>query len=840
MVTKLNRQIYIYSVDTSCFYNEKEQKIHNKLLKYYKYRNYLKKMKKDYPKYKKKINTKINLLKDELYSLFDKNEETRILRNVSLRDNKVIALFDSTLTRTIGAEQDQLSKDIIVVQAFFFEVLEDIIHNGFIYNGEKYIYFSSSAGQIRTKKSVFLKESVWEKHKNTLTCGLSVDEINSKGGININKYQAYLALSNSASDEWSNFDINRAIVVNDLETNVFSEVDFIDRDTFEIERKKMNIPIEHTDGCGMILESVSDKAFMCRLPFVKGLLVPFPYDKFAEENKSYVVKDIYGKEWDIKKDKIEIIFTKSQFKMHKYYNDWKDYQSRFIKFNCQAARLNEEDVSLDSYLNYQMLQSLTDMSDEELQIISQETIDDIIRVGSDEETMLRILGATEDNRYKNLFQQSLEIYPELLNDAHAKEVIKAKKKSMVRDAKAAKFKINGKYTFIIPDLFAFCEFLFLGRTNPKGLLKDKEIYCSLFDNIKLDCLRSPHLYREHAIRQNTVDEEKSKWFITKGVYTSIYDTISKILQFDVDGDKALVVADQTLVTAAERNMKGIVPLYYEMAKAEAEEINSKNIYRSLTLAYKANIGIISNDITKIWNSSNVSLKAISFLTLYNNFVIDYAKTLFLPEFPEHVKAEIQKYTKSKLPHFFIYAKDKEKKQVEEVNNSVVNRLEYIIPNKRIHFKQVAGTFDYKMLMNSKKVKIDDSIISKYMEFEKKKKILIGKYNDTKKKSKLYIYEIIKKELLKINPDETYITDVLVEYLYNIKDSKNKDTLWDCFGEVITRNLKENINDSLSCENCESKFRKTKNKTRCASCQKIKDRENARMRKQKQRERSYSA
>jgi hypothetical protein len=532
MVTKLNRQIFIYSLDTSCFYNEKEQKIHSKLLKYYKYRSKLKQMKNDYPQYKKRINQSITILKDDLYLLFNKNTETRTLREDSLKDNKVIALFESTLTRTIGAKQNQLSKDIMVIQAFFFEVLEDLIHNGFIYNGEKYIYFSSSAGQIRTKKSVFVKESIWEKYKNTLTCGLSEEEINSKGGININKYQAYLALSNSASDEWKNFNIHKSIVVNDLETNVFSEVDFIDRDTFEIERKKMSIPIEHTDGCGMILPSVSKKSFMCRLPFVKGLLVPFPFDKFADENTSYIIKDIYGKEWDIKKDNIEIIFTKSQFKMHKYYSDWKDYQDRFIKYNCQAAKLNEEDVSLDAYLNYQMLQSLTDMTDEELRKISQETVDDILKVGSDKETMLRILGATEVNKHKNHFQQGLELYPELLNDVHAKEVIKSKKKSMVRDAKAAKVKINGKYTFIVPDLYAFCEYLFLGDENPKGLLKNNEVYCDLFENVKLDCLRSPHLYREHAIRQNVVDDEKGKWFTTRGVYTSIYDPISKILQFD--------------------------------------------------------------------------------------------------------------------------------------------------------------------------------------------------------------------------------------------------------------------------------------------------------------------
>src|SRR5205085_1484951 len=241
-------------------------------------------------------------------------------------------------------------------------------------------------------------------NKDTLMCGLSVEDINNQGGVNINKYQAYLALSNSATDEWKNFNIHRTIVVNDLETVVHSLVDYIDHETYEITRQVMNIPIEHTDGCGMILPKRSKKSFMCRLPWIKGLLVPFPFDKFAEEHNSFVVKDIYGKEWDIVKDNIEVIFTKSQFKMCKYYSSWEHYKENFIKYNCQAARLNEEDVSADANINYQMIQTLTDMTDEELTKISQDTVRDILTIGNDKETMLRILGATETNKRKNYFQ----------------------------------------------------------------------------------------------------------------------------------------------------------------------------------------------------------------------------------------------------------------------------------------------------------------------------------------------------------------------------------------------------------------------------------------------------
>lgn len=115
--------------------------------------------------------------------------------------------------------------------------------------------------------------------------------------------------------------------------------------------------------------------------------------------------------------------------MWKYYNDWQEYKDKFIKYNCQAAKLNEEDTSGEGKLNYQMLQTLTDITDEELKKIAEDTIQDILNVGSDKETMLRVLGATKENKKKNWFQQALLIYPELLNDPHSRQVIKDKRES---------------------------------------------------------------------------------------------------------------------------------------------------------------------------------------------------------------------------------------------------------------------------------------------------------------------------------------------------------------------------------------------------------------------------
>lgn len=589
----LDKQIHIYSVDTSAFYHP-EEKAMSKRLSYYrrvksifkeKYGTDLFKELKDIVKdgsdlkiikktswralkrneivlyndysehwdkivfakkkieFYKKLNDKIKKNKDKLIKSFAqavaynssvKEKRLRSLNPKVLGQWSVVSVFESTLTRTIGAQLDEVNEDMIITRVYFFDVLQDLILNGFTYKGEKYVYFSSSAGQIRTKKTVFIKESVLEKHKMSLMCGLTVDDINKQGGMNVNKHLAYLALANSASDLWEDFNIDKTIVVDDFETNVSGIVDFIDDQTYNIERKEMEVPIPHTDGCGMI--RTSDHNFTVRLPWIKGLLASFDFMKFIEEhNASYIVKDIYGDEHNLLEEDIEIIFTKSQFKTWNYYKNWEDYKDKFKKYNCQAGVCCiEEDKIPYSTINYQMLQTLTDITDAEINKLVKKSNYRIENLTNTIDEMLRVVGVDDRTKEENVkpYFSALKLYPEMLADAYSKEILKNRKKSLLQKYRAGKLEISGKYTFLIPDLYAVCERLFLGIENPKGLLGANEVYCALFRNGEVDLLRSPHLYKEHAIRMNTKNELTKKWFKTNAAYTSCRDLISKILQFD--------------------------------------------------------------------------------------------------------------------------------------------------------------------------------------------------------------------------------------------------------------------------------------------------------------------
>lgn len=757
-----------------------------------------------------------------------------------------ITLFENSLSRAMNIKADDLIMDMIIVRAYHYEVLRQLIENGFEYIDEngvinKYKVFTASAGQIRTKKVIFIQEDKWEQYEKTLMCGLTIEDINKskEQGCNINKFLAYLALCNSATDELVGFDIDRTIVIDDFECMVNGEVDYIDNKTFEVTRKTMDVLIPHSDGCGWILPSVSKKNYMIRLPWVKGLMTPVNYLKFCDEYNggNYKVKDIYGKEWDLKEDKIEYVFSKSQFKMYKYYDSWEDYKKKFKENNCMGNYCNLEPDTREfrrACFNYQMWQTLTDITDEEIAQFT-DKVDEFITKGySDRKTMLSLLGADENNLKKNWLQKCIEIYPELIRDYHVREELASMLNARKKEAKYGKFKINATYTFLIPDVFAWMENVFLGVEKPVGILRNGEVSCKLYKKSnELLVNRSPHLYREHCVRNNINDDSTKKWFLTDGVYTSSHDLISKILQFDNDGDKALVSNDERLIPIAKRNMENIVPLYYEMGKAKAQIINENHIYESLTKAFSFNnIGKFSNKLTVMWNLEEIDLTTIAQITALNNFTIDGAKTLLVPQVPDEVE-EKMKASNGKLPYFFQFAKDKDVNDVAPMNNSTVNRICRNIENIKqgtYDFSSI-GKFNKNYLMNNSRITINNDVINRYKELEqlKNKYYAIAKLNMGSDDNILKtVYDKVKNEFIEycnsIGVEIEKAVDMVLRYIYTTNRNSKKGFLFDLFGDIIYKNLKDNIKKPLGeyimCEKCGERVLKVKNnQLYCEDCSK---------------------
>ena len=283
-----------------------------------------------------------------------------------LKFTKQIAEFESEMSRAMGVATGDYTFDKIVVHWKNEDMLEQLVMDGFtmdlLIDGriiqKKYRCLTASAAQLRRDKFQAISEESWAKIKAAVECGLDWEYLNSKNGCNSNKYLAYIGILGSATDLWDDFNIDKAIVIPDWKGDVTERVMYIKQDySSEIGVKTVNI--NQIDGGGMMLPSVSDKNFMFRGPYFKGLLCVFDFIRFCQVNNvPAVIKDFWGLEHDLVKEDIQIIFTDSQFKMARYYDSWQHYKHEFKKNGCHFGKTQyEEDYIPDKNINYQMLQN---------------------------------------------------------------------------------------------------------------------------------------------------------------------------------------------------------------------------------------------------------------------------------------------------------------------------------------------------------------------------------------------------------------------------------------------------------------------------------------------------
>lgn len=265
-----------------------------------------------------------------------------------------------------------------------------------------------------------------------------------------------------------------------------------------------------------------------------------------------------------------------------------------------------------------------------------------------------------------------------------------------------------------------------------------------------------------------------------------------------DGDKSLVIKDRTLTNVAKRNMVDIVPLAYDLKKAKGGIITPASLYDGMIKAYTGGrIGPVSNNITKIWNSGEITqeeLDVVKWLCFENNAVIDQAKTLWLPTRPDNVDAIIRKYTKHNVPDFFKYAKDKEQWQVEPPNDSTMNRISKAIPDSRVKYSKVIGKFDWRVLTDGGEYTVsEDALVIKAYNYWTRHQQVFNDGNDKLNPADGYMYDVMRNNIVEYSGAElSYVVNSLVAYLYTVKQASNKKLLWACFGRDIVNNIRNNV------------------------------------------------
>ena len=801
----------------------------------------------------------------------------------TLKYSRRIAEFCSEESQKMGLNTNDVTFDKIIFKWKSPQILRQIVVDGFtmpILNEDgtvttkMYHVVNASAGQLRTDKVQCLSDDIWEKIKGPFQCGLTWEKINQRKPINISKILAYTSLMSSATNVWADISIDECIVVPDFKGEVTGVVDFIEHD-YTITRGERTVEINHIDGAGIyISDNLSDiskgirvnRNKMVRGPYIKGLVSPFEVLRFCREHGvEPVIEDCWGKVHNLIDEGIKVIFSESQFKMHAYYDSWDEYKNEFKKNGCQLRDTNyEADYIKDCEINYQMLQALIEFTDEEIQKFTAKTHQKIEGIAKNKESMLRVLKADEDSEIN--YRKALALYNELLREGYARETLKNTKKRWTLDAKSGKIVCQNKRLFVIPDLYAACEFWFLHDTHPKGLLQNGEVGCLVYRNReKVDCLRSPSLYFEHAVRRVSKDPKVYDWFQTNGIYTSCHDLISRVLQFDCDGDQLNVVGEPVIIEVAERTRDkyNVVPLFYDANAAPGELVSRETIYEGILRAHNnSGIGAISNNLTILWNKPNPDFIAAALLCYFNNQMIDGAKTGEVnsyESYPEPCK-RIKAATgggRGKMPYFFQFSKNgrrdlsnkmtSNKVKVTKPNNSVMNRICKCFEDIGRINPNFAGIppFNWQMLMAGNVTEYNEKAIERFCELDSGYDYntihnLKNIHESTflKESNVGFVYETVSRLL-----DEEFglenIFPSITKYLFagsNEQKYSHKKAYWAIFGDIAVRNLERNLQNYTVCEHCGMKIPSwvkkhtcSKNMTgylECIDCGKIVERINS--------------
>lgn len=172
--------------------------------------------------------------------------------------------------------------------------------------------------------------------------------------------------------------------------------------------------------------------------------------------------------------------------------------------------------------------------------------------------------------------------------------------------------------------------------------------------------------------------------------------------------------------------------------------------------------------------------------------------------------QIKKYTKNNLPHFFVYAKDKTKEQVEPLNDSIVNKLEKIIPSNRLTFNKKIAKMDWRVLCSNMKYEPNErtyEIGARYDYINKRQNIYFRNSGEARKEfEQSWAYSKMREEIIKSDEDIREIVDALCYILYKERPDSAKTLLWSCFGNEILNNIKKNCeNMKPICPSCGKRF-----------------------------------
>jgi hypothetical protein len=689
-----------------------------------------------------------NKLKEQYSVLLCDNQLFRLIRIIQNKDadsKKIIELTNEkkAINRSESPHKykfinEQLKKEQFMNEIVFVEIpsygdrkeinkcISRMYKKGIYINDQKFIRWGKSASMTRHSIIALVREDIYDRLYQMAMMDIKLDD------VIIAKWEAYFNLLLS-SCEFVNI-LPNIVVIPDYyvklppkKVQFVVEKNIINKETgkpIKKDNKDENITykdieliekddIENNafDGCGMCMPYVSQQfsedlgldykpcAWVIRLPFVKGLVVEMDFYEYAKENGLNVIKDYWGKEHNIWKEKIDIVITESMFKGIKYFKSWDEYIVKFNKYQHKMGitRYNKnpkKELNMTRY-NFQYLQALNlgdkikDLADYSIEwvnkIITGNKLYTLLFLGTllkedsnvdadddyveyDESNLKEEVEELIDG--SNKYIQAILLNDKMLKDVHIQnEFLYNMIKKYIREMKFGKIWVSGKYEFIYPDMFAFMQHTFGQQVT--GLLKEGE-HWSYGKLGKATGTRSPLIHCSEVNRLNYINNEMTdKWFshLYHGIMLNIFglDTM-RMSDCDYDGDIIMSTDNPLIYDSIIENY----PITMNKPKAKPEKLTMDNIIKSDCTSFSNLIGKITNTMTtytsylgndKISDNYRKSIiRKIKLGRYYQGMEIDSSKLGKKEYLPRKWSNETKK-----LPYFLMYKYNYIKERYDKVN-----------------------------------------------------------------------------------------------------------------------------------------------------------------------------
>ena len=488
-------------------------------------------------------------------------------------------------------------------------------NKGFYINGKKFVRLLGTTGGVKENTVMFCAEHIHKELNRRLDNGRNVDT-----PLVPAKFEAYKALAASASTPVTM--PKGILVIKDGTTRIKDTVIKVSEHGVEYEADK-----DFTDGAGMIRKELAEQwaidlgaykvvdgvkvaeytpsGFNTRFPFEKGMLVVFDFEKFGREVAgSYMVEDCWGNMIDIRT--VDVILTTNMLKLWNAYDSIEDYMEKTIAngYDFCVTKMCSDKLEEKRNMNYQYLQSYEDMSDEDIDELISETVNNIKGALGDDHrkailyTAGKKITETAIDRMDSNFTKALMVDENTMNDTFVKKSIYNMIEKKMNDAKKGVIQVDGNYSIVCGDMYALCQSMF--KMPITGLLKFGEYYSYTWSSKGVDevvAFRSPMTSHNNIRRfKLKYDDEVREWFKYLRTITVLnaWDTTTDAMNgMDYDSD-AIISTNNPIIL---KNTRDTMTIICEQRSTPKKKVTESDLKKANKNGFGDAIGTYTNRIT---------------------------------------------------------------------------------------------------------------------------------------------------------------------------------------------------------------------------------------------------